>query len=84
LNAYKGDLALNPRFAWEGKLVDVSDIIELVKAAHIPTALAAASFYNKAEKKQSYFAVLLWNMWKGSQNRLRSQDASFYKLWDTS
>lgn len=59
LYAYKGDLALNPRFAWEGKLADVSDIIEPAKAAYVPTALAAASFYNNVEKKQSYFAVPL-------------------------
>ncbi len=59
LYAYKGDLALNPRFAWEGKLADVSDIVEPVKAAYIPTALAAVSYYNKVEKKQSYFAVPL-------------------------
>lgn len=59
LYAYKGDLALNPRFAWEGKLADVSDIVEPVKAAYIPTALTAVSYHNKVEKKQSYFAVPL-------------------------
>ncbi|BAZ38553.1 family 1 extracellular solute-binding protein [Calothrix sp. NIES-4101] len=59
LYAYKGDLALNPRFAWEGKLVDISDIVEPVKAAYIPTALEAVSFYNNVEKKRSYYAVPL-------------------------
>jgi multiple sugar transport system substrate-binding protein len=59
LYAYKGDLALNPRFAWEGKLVDISDIVEPVKAAYIPIALEAVSFYNNVEKKRSYYAVPL-------------------------
>jgi multiple sugar transport system substrate-binding protein len=69
LYAYKGDLALHPRFAWEGKLADVSDIVEPVKAAYTPAALAAASYYNKVEKKQRYFAVPL------------SQEATYIFYW---
>lgn len=59
LYAYKGDLALNPRFAWQGKLVDISDIVEPVKATYTPTALDAVSFYNSVEKKRSYYALPL-------------------------
>ncbi len=59
LYAYKGDIALNPRFAWQGKLVDISDIVEPVKAAYITTALEAVSFYNNVEKKRSYYALPL-------------------------
>ena len=69
LYAYKGDLALNPRFAWEDKLVDVSDIIEPVKAAYVPIALQAVSFYNNVKKTQSYFAVPL------------SQEATYISYW---
>ena len=69
LYAYKGDLALNPRFAWEGKLADVSDIIEPVKADYVATALNSVSFYNNVEKKQSYFAVPL------------SQEATYISYW---
>ncbi len=69
LYAYKGDLALNPRFAWEGKLANVSDLIEPIKAAYVPTALEAVSFYNNVEKKRSYFAVPL------------SQEATYIFYW---
>lgn len=69
LYAYKGDLALNPRFAWEGKLADVSDLLEPLKAAYVPTALEAVSFYNNVAKKQSYFAVPL------------SQEATYIFYW---
>ena len=69
LYAYKGDLALNPRFAWDGKLADVSDLIEPLKAAYVSTALEAVSFYNNVEKKKSYFAVPL------------SQEATYIFYW---
>lgn len=59
LYAYKGDLALNPRFAWQGKLADISDIVEPTKTAYMPTALEAVSFYNNVEKKRSYYALPL-------------------------
>lgn len=59
LYAYKGDLALHPRFAWEGKLVDLSDVIEPAKAFYGQTALEAVSFYNKNSKKRSYYALPL-------------------------
>lgn len=59
LYAYKGDLALNPRFAWQGKLVDISDIVEPVKGAYTPNALKAVSFYNNVEKKRSYYGLPL-------------------------
>lgn len=59
LYAYKGDLALNPRFAWQGKLADISEIVEPAKAAYVPKALEAVSFYNNVEKKRSYYALPL-------------------------
>ena len=69
LYAYKGDLALNPRFAWEGKLADVSDLIKPIEAAYVPTALKSALLYNNAAKKQSYYAVPL------------SQEATYISYW---
>ncbi|MEB3292501.1 MAG: ABC transporter substrate-binding protein [Synechococcales bacterium] len=59
LYAYKADLALNPRFAWEGKLVDVSDILESVKSDCLPTALEAVSFYNSAIQQRRSYAIPL-------------------------
>nr|MDJ0703571.1 ABC transporter substrate-binding protein [Leptolyngbyaceae cyanobacterium MO_188.B28] len=55
--SHRADFTLQPRWAWEGKLVDVSDVIEPVKNLYSPTALEAAYLYNKAENKRSYYGV---------------------------
>ena len=44
-------------FAWNGKLVDVSDVIETQKEEYTETALLTAHCYNNAEKKRSYYGV---------------------------
>src|SRR5690348_1360166 len=46
-----------PLFAWEDKLVDVSDVVETQKAKMVPAALAAAHCYNDVEKRRSYYSV---------------------------
>ena len=69
LYAYKGDLALNPRFAWEGKLADVSDLIKPIEATYVPAALKSILLHNNVEKKQSYYAIPL------------SQEATYIFYW---
>lgn len=51
------EFAMSPRLAWEGKLADVSDVIEPVKSLYSETALTSVNLYNNAEKKRSYYAV---------------------------
>jgi multiple sugar transport system substrate-binding protein len=51
------DKVLNPTLAWEGKLVDVSDVIESVKPFYADIVLESASFYNNQKKQRSYYAV---------------------------
>lgn len=48
---------LNPRLSWEGKLADVSDVIEPVKSLYPKAVLEAVNFYNNVAKKRSYYAV---------------------------
>lgn len=48
---------LYPRLAWEGKLADVSDVIEPVKSLYSEGVLEAVRLYNNVDKKQSYYAV---------------------------
>lgn len=55
--SFKAESTLNATLAWEGKLVDVADVIEPVKETFEPKALATASYYNNVEQKQSYYAV---------------------------
>jgi multiple sugar transport system substrate-binding protein len=43
--------------AWEGNLLDVSDVVEPEKARFLPAALQAANCYNGAAKRRSYYGV---------------------------
>nr|WP_293151505.1 ABC transporter substrate-binding protein [Okeania sp. SIO2C9] len=53
----RAEYTLTPQWAWEGKLVDVSDIIEYVNNLYSDTALKSAYLYNNIESKSSYYAV---------------------------
>src|ERR1700720_2741850 len=44
-------------YAWDDKLVDVSDVVETQKPQYTETALLTASCYNNVEKKRSYYGV---------------------------
>ena len=44
-------------YAWDGKLVDVTDVVETQKPQYTETALLTAYCYNNAEKRRSYYGV---------------------------
>ena len=44
-------------YAWDNKLVDVSDVVETQKSQYTETALLTALCYNSVEKRRSYYAV---------------------------
>ena len=44
-------------FAWQGKLVDVSDVVATQKAQLSDTALLSAQCYNNETKRRSYYCV---------------------------
>jgi multiple sugar transport system substrate-binding protein len=44
-------------YAWDNKLVDVSDIVEKQTSQYSETALLNAFCYNSVEKRRSYYAV---------------------------
>src|ERR1700719_3155221 len=44
-------------YAWDNKLVDVSDVVETQKSQYTETALLTALCYNSIEKRRSYYAV---------------------------
>ena len=46
-------------YAWNDKLVDVSDVIETQKAQYAETALHTAYCYNSVEKRRSFFCTSL-------------------------
>ncbi len=47
-------------FAWNGKLVDASDVVETQKEEYTETALLTAHCYNNVEKRRSYYGVFLF------------------------
>ncbi len=51
------DRMLNPRLAWEGKLVDVSELIQPIKQLYPKTVLESVYFYNNLKKQRSYYAI---------------------------
>ena len=44
-------------YAWQDKLVDVSDVVETQREEFTETALLTAHCYNNVEKKRSYYGV---------------------------
>src|SRR5689334_16319482 len=44
-------------YAWEDKLLDVTDIVEIQKANYTETALLNSYCYNNVTKKRSYYGV---------------------------
>ncbi len=53
----RAEFTLIPQWAWEGKLLDISDVIEPVKKLYSDTALKSAYLYNNIESKSSNYAV---------------------------
>ena len=51
------DSALTERWAWEGKLADVSDVLEPLENLYSTTALESVYQYNNEAKKYAYYAV---------------------------
>lgn len=58
--SFQTESTLNPQLAWEGKLIDLTEVIEPVKKTFDPRVLATAFYYNNAEQKQSYYAVPIY------------------------
>jgi len=48
-------------YAWDDKLVDVTDVVETQKSQYLETALLNTYCYNNIEKKRSYYGVQFSN-----------------------
>ena len=56
-NAGPGNLF--PKWAWQGQLTDVTDILEPIQDSFIPIALLGVNYQNHISKQRSYYAVPL-------------------------
>jgi multiple sugar transport system substrate-binding protein len=75
-------------FAWNGKLVDVSDVVETQREEYTDTALLAARCYNNVEKKRSFYGVpfssgvSLNHIWRPLVEKAGYQMSDIPKTWD--
>ena len=75
-------------FAWQGKLVDVSDVVETQKAQYNDTALLSAQFYNNKTKQRSFYGVpevgatLPFHIWNSLVEKAGFKLADAPKTWD--
>jgi multiple sugar transport system substrate-binding protein len=75
-------------YAWQDKLVDVSDVVETQKAQYSEAALLSANCYNSALKRRSYYgvpfvgAVLPFHIWNSLVEKAGFKLADAPKTWD--
>ncbi|WP_228024095.1 ABC transporter substrate-binding protein [Synechocystis salina] len=93
--SYSIDLVLLPRLAWEGKLADVSSIIDPIKQSYDQEALKNVNYFNNQIQKRSYYAVPISQQttyihyWQDlldqagiSNDKLPKEWDSFWRLWE--
>jgi len=84
----RAEYELNPRLAWEGKLADVSEVIEPVEDLFAPSVLQAMSLYNKVANKRSYYAVPIYqatiylHYWRDLVEQAGQKPEDIPKGWD--
>lgn len=85
---FKSEKSLTPRLAWEGKLADVSDVIEPIKPLYSEYVLKAVNFYNNADKKRSYYALPIHQAtihvyyWKDLLKQIGYTEKDIPQEWD--
>ncbi|MBV9018588.1 MAG: carbohydrate ABC transporter substrate-binding protein [Alphaproteobacteria bacterium] len=75
-------------FAWDDKLIDVTDVIETQREEYTETALASAYCYNNASKQRSFYGVpyttatLPNHVWKPLVEKAGYKMEDIPKTWD--
>ncbi|MDJ0553714.1 MAG: ABC transporter substrate-binding protein [Microcoleaceae cyanobacterium MO_207.B10] len=82
------EFSMSPRLAWEGKLADVSDVIEPVKSLYSKTALASVNLKNNVTKERSYYAVPIQQQtvhihyWQNLLKEINLKESDISDEWD--
>src|SRR5271169_3288523 len=75
-------------YAWQDKLVDVSDVVETQREEYTDTALLTARCYNNVEKKRSFYGVPytvgsgMNHVWRPLVEKAGYQMSDIPKTWD--
>jgi multiple sugar transport system substrate-binding protein len=51
------EFVISPAYAWQGKLADVSSVIEPIKNNYSAAAIASVNLYNNTKKTRAFYAV---------------------------
>ena len=80
---------INALYAWDDKLVDVSDVIETQKKNYTDAALASAYSYNNVKKERGYYLVpydqggsLINHVWSSLVKKAGYDMEDIPKTWD--
>jgi multiple sugar transport system substrate-binding protein len=77
-----------PRYAWNGNLEDLTDVVETQKPQYHPTVLLASQYYNNVTKKRSFYflpfmtAVTPFHIWNSLVEQAGHKMAEAPKTWD--
>ncbi len=83
-----GLLELPALQAWQGNLVDVTDVVETQKAKMLPSSLANSFCYNNVEKRRSYYSVphaagvTPFHVWGSLVEKAGYKISDIPKTWD--
>jgi multiple sugar transport system substrate-binding protein len=75
-------------YAWDDKLVDVTDVIEAQKIKFTPSALSSVNRYNATAKRRSFYGVpylqasLLNHIWRPLVEKAGAKAEDIPKTWD--
>ena len=79
---------LAPQNAWDGKMVEVSDVVDTQKAAYHPTVYLATQYYNNTTKKRGAYivpyktAVVPFHIWNSLVEKAGFKLSDAPKTWD--
>lgn len=85
---YSIDFNIVPLLAWQGKLADVSDVIEPIQDLYTPEALDSVNYQNNEAGNRSFYAVPLSQQtihihyWKPLLADAGVDDSSIPMVWD--
>lgn len=86
--SHSAEQSMNPRLAWQGKLVDVADVIKPIQDMYPAAVLEGVHFYNNVEGKRSYYAVpfsqtaMYLFYWRDLVKQAGFDDRNFPQNWD--
>jgi multiple sugar transport system substrate-binding protein len=77
-----------PLQAWQGRLLDMTDVVETQKSKYLPIALESVNCYNNVEKRRAYYgaptqcAVVPFHIWRTLVEKAGYKESDLPKKWD--